>query len=351
MIARVKGPLERAHEASSLEEKLTLLLEAWTQRPLARTADLIGIVAERLPSRAPPKARTLAEAHAQWMRVVAEHDARDLDWLCKSVVTARLELSLARVRALERWPSDPRVARGLLAVIVDRPFTSEPKRPFWTAVFRLVSRIADVTSITTIDGLLGAAGVASFDAYVHDKLRTLKRKIEGKRPLETPSSSEAEQLDAIAAALVVPGEAAALKTEAEFLAEIFANPLEDGTREVFADWLLERGSPRGQFIALQMMRAHGRGTPEGLRRERALLAEHARAWMGPLEPAVHGQAFRFERGFLFFCKIDWRALLATPGLLKHPAWATVREYELAPAGERECDAWLDHMIALGAKRR
>jgi hypothetical protein len=61
--------------------------------------------------------------------------------------------------------------------------------------------------------------------------------------------------------------------------------------------------------------------------------------------------FRFERGFLFACKIAWRKLLATPGLVKHPAWATVREYELDPSGEQVCDAWLDHMIALGAKRR
>jgi hypothetical protein len=36
--------------------------------------------------------------------------------------------------------------------------------------------------------------------------------------------------------------------------------------------------------------------------------------------------------------------------MTHPAWATVREYELDPAGERACDRWLDHMIALGAKR-
>ena len=34
----------------------------------------------------------------------------------------------------------------------------------------------------------------------------------------------------------------------------------------------------------------------------------------------------------------------------HPAWATVREYTLAQPGERSCDPWLDHMIALGAKR-
>jgi hypothetical protein len=117
---------------------------------------------------------------------------------------------------------------------------------------------------------------------------------------------------------------------------------------VFADWLIQRGDPRGEFITLQLAKA--RGNEEGLKRERVLVVEHGRSWLGPLEPVISNQ-YTFERGFLFRCKISWRKLAAAPHLFKHPAWATVREYVLDPAGEKTCDAWLDHMIAVGAKRK
>jgi hypothetical protein len=119
---------------------------------------------------------------------------------------------------------------------------------------------------------------------------------------------------------------------------------------VFADWLIERDDPRGELIALQHGRAAGRSTPAGLKRERTLLAEHGRTWMGELEPVVAFTGFAFDRGFLYRCEPRWRRLAAQPVLMTHAAWATVREYRLASDGEGACDRWLDHMIALGAKR-
>lgn len=347
----MKSTLELAIAASSPEVMLALLLEAWRERRLARTADLVAIAARRLPSLAPPKAKNAAEAQAYWLDVAARHDARDLDWLCKTITTSRRDHSMARVEALANWPPDPRAALGLLALVRERPFTSEPNRPFWTLVFRVLARVADESLVPAIASVRPAALVSNFEAYIESKLRALETTIERRPRLETPTARELELLDAIAAALAVPGEAEAQKTEADFLAEIWANPKDDGPREVFADWLLERNDPRGELIALQMTRTRGGATRESLKREQKLLAEHARTWMGPLEPAVQAKAYRFERGFLYACKVDWRRMLTTPGLVNHPAWATVREYDLEPAGELACDAWLDHMIALGAKRR
>jgi uncharacterized protein (TIGR02996 family) len=42
---------------------------------------------------------------------------------------------------------------------------------------------------------------------------------------------------------------------APFLADILANPYDDGPRLVFADWLEERGDPLGEFIRVQCERA------------------------------------------------------------------------------------------------
>ena len=43
-------------------------------------------------------------------------------------------------------------------------------------------------------------------------------------------------------------------TEEELLAAVFAAPDDDAPRRVYADWLLERGDPRGEFIQLQCAR-------------------------------------------------------------------------------------------------
>ena len=118
---------------------------------------------------------------------------------------------------------------------------------------------------------------------------------------------------------------------------------------MFADWLLARGDPRGEFIMLQLTRKRRGLDAASQKREAALLKEHARTWMGPLEPAIDRKVFRFEGGFLYACKINVRGM--TTPLLTHPAWSTVREYVLEGASEAYFDQWLDHMIAFGAKRR
>jgi uncharacterized protein (TIGR02996 family) len=85
-----------------------------------------------------------------------------------------------------------------------------------------------------------------------------------------------------------------------FLAAIRANPDDDLPRLIFADYLDERGDPRGELIRTQVELA--RGNPDdrqqdALRaRERALLAEHEEEWYGSLVD----QLYRgwFHRGFL-----------------------------------------------------
>lgn len=151
----------------------------------------------------------------------------------------------------------------------------------------------------------------------------------------------------VAARLGVAAARRDVRTATDFLAAVWAHPEDDAPRAVYGDWLTERGDPRGELIALQL---HPGGGAAALRRERALLKSHAREWLGPLAPAVSKGALRFERGFVASCAINWRGLLATPGLVAHPAWSTVGEYRLDAWADRQCDAWLDRMIALGARR-
>jgi uncharacterized protein (TIGR02996 family) len=88
-----------------------------------------------------------------------------------------------------------------------------------------------------------------------------------------------------------------------FLEAIAANPEDDTARLVFADWLEERGDPRGAFIRVQCALA---GLPaedprraDLARKEQELFAAHGAAWAAALPPPAEGwQNLRlWKRGF------------------------------------------------------
>jgi uncharacterized protein (TIGR02996 family) len=88
-------------------------------------------------------------------------------------------------------------------------------------------------------------------------------------------------------------------TDAAAFVQAMLDALDDETvRLVFADWLEERGDPRGEFLRIQVELA--RWVPDLTRRtrlkerERELLARHGREWIGPLADVC--LAWHFEGG-------------------------------------------------------
>jgi uncharacterized protein (TIGR02996 family) len=86
-----------------------------------------------------------------------------------------------------------------------------------------------------------------------------------------------------------------------FLRSIHDAPDDDAPRLVFADWLEERGDPRGEFLRLQTERAawvpdvHRRDAMH--RREAELMTAHQAEWLGELAGLC--QSWRFRRGFTY----------------------------------------------------
>lgn len=104
------------------------------------------------------------------------------------------------------------------------------------------------------------------------------------------------------------------------LAEIYADPDDDGRRSVYADYLIERGDPRGTFIALQLARVRTQD-PTPSAEEQALLDAHGHAWL-----ATRTGHPTFERGF-------WATLQASyddvpDADLTSPMWGTVHRLEV-----------------------
>ena len=86
---------------------------------------------------------------------------------------------------------------------------------------------------------------------------------------------------------------------------VLAAPDDMSHRQVFGDWLSQRGDPRGEFIQIQMA-AHQFSPDDPRRTEldrraQALLDSHEARWVVPLPTPVEN--WRFQRGFIEIVRV------------------------------------------------
>jgi uncharacterized protein (TIGR02996 family) len=108
----------------------------------------------------------------------------------------------------------------------------------------------------------------------------------------------------------------------ELMAQVADHPDDDELRLVLADVLLEKGDPRGEFIALQMQAQKRPLSAEESAREAYLRRMHEGDWLGPIAHTTMDHSRVWRRGFLEECEF-----LVQPGFKDatgHPAWSTVR---------------------------
>ncbi len=125
-------------------------------------------------------------------------------------------------------------------------------------------------------------------------------------------------------------------------------PEDDGPRHVLSDALLERGDPRGEFIALQLLKARGQATPRQEAREKILEQNHWRRWLIELPgvgvaPTATSPLNDFHRGFLRSC------VLSPTGVGEGSlSWRMVERIDVANTGDaRELAApALTHLTVL-----
>ena len=98
----------------------------------------------------------------------------------------------------------------------------------------------------------------------------------------------------------------------DLVAAVAAAPDDDAPRLVYADWLIERGDPLGELIALQCALARAEATDEmmegetrAIERERALRRVYEDRWLGPLRAIVEA-GWVMRRGFVEHVTA-WRA--------------------------------------------
>lgn len=318
-----------AVEREAWDEALDLLVRAWREVRDPRLAELVSRVSSLLPvARGGEKPQQL---HERWLREADDASTVKRGELLATLLDATGSPQVAeRLKAMRAWPDDPRVVDRAFELMENPPFrrgVTEDGLEFQGRVVALVKQIEDPRSYRRAEVLYAkTAGAEAWhpEAAIHRELDPIRLTLAGVRAWELSP----EQRTVVEA--IQPGvERACARRGAdagrgdELLAAILANPTDDALRAVYADWLSERGDPRGELINLQL---HRKGKPSA--RERELIALHGKQWLGPLGAAVLKEGQRWERGFLAACVFGPKTKAAFAAADGHPLFATVEELEL-----------------------
>lgn len=318
--------VRRLLEGKRWAEALPVLLEWWAQTRAPELAALIERVETQLPV-------------GEWP--LGRKTVTNLTAVLATLTEGKFADSLARILQLERQPPDPRIAAALARFIVTPPFTAQSSREFWGALYEFLGdRHADPRTLDAVAQVAkdyqATFGRTKMGEAMERRLSTLVTTL--KQRFATVPTADVRALEALVPKIAAPEPkkpTTSGKTLEDLLAAVYANPDDDGVRQVYADALLEAGDPRGEFMMLQFKRARGETlSPAEARQEAALLKTHVKAWVGPLYDVLQTKQLEFEKGFLFRAHIrpQGKAIAAARN---HPAWTTVRELSMSAGGTNE----------------
>ncbi|HVI01352.1 MAG TPA: TIGR02996 domain-containing protein [Enhygromyxa sp.] len=362
MATAITSLIEQARVAlreSEPEQALALLLRAWSAVRAPELAELIERLSSPLASaRTPPSGKTRTEFEHSW-RARAEHaDAVELGVLLPSLVDTDSHQARRRLKLIARHAPDPRIASVLCSTILHPPFTASSTAKFWQLAHELLCACADPRVLARLEEApplepATSSTVQRLDAWRRRSVERLREQLDGLAIVLAPE--DRERVQAITAGLE---QARVVKPDLgpELLAAIVEAPGDLARRQVYADYLLSIGDPRGEFIALQLADARGELDRAGKARARALLGEHGQAWLGEVRGALVRNETQFVAGFLTGARIKQHHR-GIERLIGNPVWATVETLEHAPV-ELICDPmmrslrsirWMDYQLFHAAK--
>jgi len=257
VVPKLEGPplsqaaqyLALGHVGAAIEA----MLVCWRETRVPEVADLIDRATRLLPNWDRPLGDDPKTTHDTWMSRCASDPAAAMPQLLLDVLSeGKPAESERRLVELAGLPDDPRTSLRLTAL--SRYNVSPERTQFWKSLWELIARMRDVRVCAPL-----RKEFRDFTGTYYNHHRQ-GRRIVGKLVLEPEkvfqtwplSLSEAEQprFAALEAALA-KAEAAQDPIELKLLAAIAENWDDPSPRLVYADWLSERGHPRGELLLLQ----------------------------------------------------------------------------------------------------
>ncbi len=311
-MASVTREVEQARAHKNYAEALSLAVMEWRRTHASEIADAIDrVAAEALSTFKPFQVKSNQAFHQQWLRAVESNDAVTFAWAASTLgerldgvnnplrrprhasIHPRLVTLFARLDALERHVPHPLVARALSQIVrdVSLPMVLDATVAPYARVLELLKRCRDIRQAGVLQRLVDEP-CAKSEAIRRHFTMALPPLIEALRLQKPRPIQDAARWKALSQAQ--PGPAAF--DESRWLNAIVETVGDDTLRMVYADALTERGDARGEFIALQLNAAEAKANTASTKRQRDLLRQHRREWLGELEGVL--MALEFKRGFL-----------------------------------------------------
>jgi len=323
-IPTVDGPplvQAAAHLAANrIPAAIEALLSCWRETRVPAVADAIDRATRLLPTwEKPLDALDEKSAHEAWLAAFAEDPALHLPQLLQYVRVGGSTAATRHVTELATLPDDPRMATHLSAVAAMFGVSPE-KAQYWRTLFEIVARAKDVRTCAPL-----RTDFRDFEStyWYHHKHG---RRIVGpfafdpaaafaKWPLALDAATQ-PQFEQVLARLS-EAEARADQTERKLLAEIAGSWSDNGPRLVYADWLSDRGHPRGELIVLACKKQRTKAEEQRLTTLRA-----APYLMGALSDFVARNA-ALDRGLLGELDLGDVGAFTFRALRGHPLLAVV----------------------------
>lgn len=326
------------------EGALEALLRAWRETREPRVAELVERVSADVTAARPAiAAKSVKERTAAVVALAKRKNPRDLGRILEAPWPGRWQDALPVLEALRAFPADPRLAVALARVVAEGAYDTWTSHRFYEPLLARVASLGDARAVPILEeqrnrqrSTYWGQGTGPAIEQAIERLRA--------RPREALSAPSERALAALEARFAHErrAEAAKARGEAEFVADILARPDDLALRQVFADFLTERGDPRGEHIALGLARREGRADEKMLRREAALAKKHGPSWAGPLDALFSKDGRIYDLGFLAEGTLElvsprtYGRIEALPDTLHDPGLATLRA--LALGGREASDA-------------
>lgn len=222
------------------------------------------------------------------------------------------------VRLAKDFPHDPRLSSALHRVVLAPPF-ARTEGALYGRVITALEACGDPRHLPHL--VEWAARLEPRRRYIRreradlDLLRDAAQRVARKKAVKVPA-----WVDELLGQAPAKPKKGSVHDGPALLAAIYAEPTDLARRLVYADFLTEQADPRGEFISLQCRRAVD-DKPSA--RERALLKNYGRAWLGALDSGLRKQGLVYRRGF----PAEAREC-ASDEQHADPAWATFEALEL-----------------------
>jgi uncharacterized protein (TIGR02996 family) len=336
-VRRILDPLRDGRTAEALDAALA----RWREQPVSDLADVVRRLDRLVPAEPGSVGEAIRGALARGMDQTRER----VDALCAT------------------FAPDPRVTDHLLSYFDQPPFNLTLASASAHALTKALAGHLVASPDPRIDpwlvdlgAYLRARAGARKGQYGPEEIALVEQVFGGlvRAPAGVPPLSPAEQalLERIRAELDAL-ERVAFADEAlgrELLAAVAARLDDDGPKQVYADWLIERGDEMGEFVRLSVREPDLDATEQ--RRLGGLKTRMRKRY------AMIPGRLEFERGFPVrtFCADKYGARHGRYGL--EPEWATVRATDLVPTSDDchtenlvELHVGTSHVVDLARLRR